>query len=140
MKRIADMSRTEIVSMLEKGNMSAHARAFVADLFETYEAEEVPEILATLSRAAHALRDKPTDFDMMSLTLRELGPIVGGSGGELPEIPGLSDRIEGFYDLPLRELERHVGALEAQYYLRKYVEQLDAKHAKSCAALAARFR
>jgi len=135
------MSDDQIVAVLGSGTTNPRTHAFVADLFETYEAEEIPEVLRALARAAHALRDYPVDADLMDLSLRQLGPVIG-IDADLPndfEIPGVTDRVPNAFDIPLRELDRKIGPAEFRYYVRAYEKTLDAEHAAALRSLASVF-
>ena len=139
---IAEMTDDEIVALLSKGTSNPRTHAFVCELFETYEPEEIPEVLRALSRAAHALRDYPVDADLTDLSLRQLGPVIG-IDADLPndfQIPGVTDRVPNAFDIPLRELDRKIGPAEFRYYVRAYEKTLDAERAAALRALENVFR
>ena len=116
------------------------AELLLAELIEIYEPEELPAILANLTLAAEALRDKPADFDCMGLSWRELMTETGVKVPDDFEIPGVTDRIAGALDMPLRELEKHIGPHEFRNHLLKFGEQLDRENAELGRALAERYR
>jgi len=116
------------------------AERFLAELIESYEAEELPQIIATLARAAEALRDEPADFDAMNLSYRQL---MAKTGVQIPddfEIPGVTDRIPNALDLPLKKLETFIGVHEFRYHLQQLDKQLDRENADLGRALAERYR
>jgi hypothetical protein len=115
------------------------AERLLAELCETYEPEELPGVIASLQRAAIALRGKPVDGDYLDLSWREF---MTQTGVEIPadfEIPGVTDRISGALDLPLRELEKHIGPHEFRQHLIDLDAQLDRENADLGRRIAARF-
>ena len=138
------MSDDEIRVLLLKGTTDPQTFAFLADLFEDYDPEEIPGILRHLARAAEAMRDKPADFDLMDLSIRELNALLGCEDLPELEIPNLTDRYPGFFDQPLRELDKRVGPHEARFHLLQLNEKRDAKASKlrneADRVLATRFR
>lgn len=137
MKQLHEMTNGEIVEMLSRPNQRVppRIRQFLAELLESYEPSEVPDVLRTLSRAAEALKDKPADFDLMSLSFRELGPIIG-YGDELPEIPGVDSTL---YDVPLREMDAKIGPFELRYHAEQLSKKLDAENGAALSEFAQRY-
>ena len=123
-----------------QGQPMTPAELLLAELIETYDYDELVSVIATLKKAAEALRDEPADLDEMALSYREL---MAKTGVQIPddfEVPGVSDRIPGALDMPLRELEKYVGPHEFRHHLLKFGEQLDRENAELGRALAERYR
>jgi len=142
MKKDTPTVTTPIVDEMplnRRGQPMTPAERFLAELLEYYEPEELPAILATLARAAEALRDKPVDFDCMALSWRELMTETGVKVPDDFEIPGVTDCIPGALDMPLYELEKHVGPHEFRLHLRKLDAQLDRENAELGRAIVARY-
>jgi hypothetical protein len=135
-RALHEMSRAEIVAMLEKDTASPTARRFLMELYDCADPSEIPDLLVSLSLLAEALKDKPVDFDTMSLSFRELGPLLG-YGPDLPVIPGVDPAL---YDGPLHAFAAVMGPATFRYHLSEFERKLDADHERRCEALGEQYR